>query len=63
LGVGVRSDVGDPVPLLNAQSLKRRRPTVTPLEELLVGQPEIIVNNGLALGIKLASPAGEIEGS
>ena len=50
LRVRVRRDVGDAVALPHAQRLQRRRPAVAAIEELLIGEPQFAVDDGLAVG-------------
>ncbi len=61
LRVGVRCDVGDPVALADPKPLQRRRPFVGACSELLVGQPQVAVDHGFAVGVEVASAAHEVE--
>ena len=47
--VRVRRDVGDTVALLHAHPLQGRRPAVAAIEELLVGEAQVAVDDGLAV--------------
>ena len=57
----VRRDVGDPVTPLNAEPLEGSRPAITAVEELRVGEPEIPVDDRLALGVQAAGASHELE--
>ena len=61
--VGVRGDVCHAVAGRDAHRLQRRRPAVAPVEELLIGQPQVTVDDALAVSVKLACPARELERS
>ena len=61
--VGVRRDVCDPVALLHPHRLQRRRPAVAAIQELLVGQPQIAVDDRLTIAVELPCPSREVERS
>ena len=61
LRVRVRRDVGHAIALAHAEPLQRRRPAVTALEELLVGQPQRAIHDRLAVGVELARAAREFQ--
>src|SRR5438445_4404871 len=57
----VGRDVGDAIARGDAQPLEHGRPPVATLEELLVGQPQVAVDDGLALRVQSSSPSHELE--
>src|SRR6266852_3766393 len=59
--VDVRGDVCDSVALANAHPLERGGPAVAAVEELLVGKPEVAVDDRLTLWMQASSPAYELE--
>ena len=61
LRVRVRRDRGDPVALADAERLQGARPAVAAVEELLVGEPEVAVDDGLARAVQAAGAAGELK--
>src|ERR687888_1202339 len=61
LRVRVRRDVRHTVAGADAEPLQRRRPPVAALEELGIGQPQIAVDERLAVRIQRARPARELE--
>ena len=62
LGVCVGRDTGDPVPLPDAQALKRRGPAVAAGQELAVGEPQIAVDDSFPVRIQPPRPASELDG-
>ena len=61
LGMGVGRDVGDAIALAHAHALQRRGPAVAAVAELLVGEAQIAVDDGLAASVELAGAAHEIQ--
>src|SRR5437016_691097 len=61
--MGIGGNVGDTVSLPHSQPLQGRRPAVAPLEELPIGQPQIIVDDGLSVWIETACAAGKLQRS
>ncbi len=59
--VDIRRDVCYPVTLANAHPLERGGPAVAAVEELLVGEPEVAVDDRLALRMQSSSPPHELE--
>src|SRR3989440_9076912 len=57
----VGRDVGDAIARGDAQPLEHGRPPVATLEELLVGQPQVAVDDRLALRMQSSSPSHELE--
>ena len=53
--------VGDPVALPDAERLQGARPAVAAVEELLVGEPQVAVDDGLAGTVQAAGAAGELK--
>ena len=63
LRVGVGRDVRDAIALLDAELLgHRRRPAIAAVAELLVGQPQVAVDQRFVVGIEAPRPAHEVEG-
>src|SRR5207237_10850075 len=63
LRVRVRRDVRDAVAAPDAERLQRRRPPIASIEKLRVRQAQRPVDEGFAVGIQRARPAGEVERS
>jgi hypothetical protein len=61
LGMGVGRDVGDAVTFAHTNTLQRRGPAVAAVAELLVGEAQIAVDDGLAASVELAGTAHEIQ--
>ena len=61
LRVGVRRDGGDAVPLLHAERCQRGGPAVAPVEELLVGEPQVTIDDGFAPAMQATGAAGELK--
>ena len=59
--VRVWSDAGDAVTGFDGEFLQRRRPSVAPVEKLAVGEAVFAIYHGLAVSVKPAGTAGEIE--
>src|SRR2546429_4056706 len=57
----VGRDVGDAIARGDAQPLEHGRPPVATLEKLLVGQPQVAVDDRLALRVQSSSPSHELE--
>src|SRR2546429_5852091 len=57
----VGRDVGDAIARADAQPLEHGRPPVATLEELPVGQPQVAVDDRLALRVQSSSPSHELE--
>ncbi len=60
LRVDVRRDVRHTVARRHAQALQHRRPAVAAIEELLVGEPQVAVDDGLPRAEQPASAASEL---
>src|SRR5204863_9348210 len=52
-----------PISLPNPQPLQGRRPAVAPLKKLSISQPQIIINNRLAVRIETSCPSSELQRS
>ena len=61
LGMGVGRDVGDAIAFAHAHALQRRGPAVAAVAELLVGEAQIAVDDGLAASVEFAGAAHEIQ--
>ncbi len=61
LRVRIRRNVDDPVALLHAECLQRRRPPIAPVEELLVGQALLTVDDRFAARVQTPRAPRELE--
>jgi hypothetical protein len=61
--MSVGCDIGDAITRSHPERLQHRRPAVAPVEELLIGEPQISIYDGFAVRVQPAGASCKFEGS